>query len=97
MTSTTIKRSEFATYLDKDPGYEDWVLIGEGVTESAMEMNPNVTNEQYIHEDAGNAEVESYAPTQPVQMVGKNGDDVSCKFSCTRMIQMTAIRLPSTM
>jgi hypothetical protein len=76
MTSTTVKRSQFATYLDKDPGYQDFVLIGEGVTESVMEMNPNVTNEQYIHEDAGNAEVESYAPTQPVQMVAKNGDDV---------------------
>lgn len=76
MTSTTIKRSQFATYLDKDPGYQDFVLIGEGVVESAMEMNPNVTNEQYIHEDSGNAEVESYAPSQPVQMVAKNGDDV---------------------
>ncbi|MDY6867237.1 MAG: hypothetical protein SVT56_04940 [Chloroflexota bacterium] len=76
MASTTIKRSQFATYLDKDPGYEDFVLIGDGVTESAMEMNPNVSNEQYISEDAGNAEVESYAPTQPVQMVAKNGDDV---------------------
>ena len=76
MTSTTVPRSKYRSYIDIDPGYEDWTLIGEGVNESVMEMNPNVTNEQYIHEDAGNAEVESYAPTQPVQMVAKNGDEV---------------------
>lgn len=76
MAGTTVPRSKFATYLDKDPGYQDFVLIGDGVTESNVEMNPNVTSEQYIHENAANSEVESYAPSQSVQMIAKNGDDV---------------------
>lgn len=76
MTAGKVKRSDFRTYIDIDPGYEDWALIGEGARESTINLNPNVSEEQYIHEDSANKEVESYAPSQSVDLVAINGDEV---------------------
>jgi hypothetical protein len=71
-----VKRSEFRSFIDVDPGYQDWALIGEGVTTAEIAYNPEVSQEAYIHQDAGTAEVERYAPTQAIEATAINGDDV---------------------
>lgn len=76
MTTAKVKRSEFRTFIDVDPGYEDWALIGEGVTTGEIAYNPEISEEVYIHEDSGSAEVERYAPNMPIEAVAMNGDDV---------------------
>jgi hypothetical protein len=71
-----VKRSEFRTFIDVDPGYEDYALLGEGARSSTINMNPEISEEHYIHEDSGNKEVESYAPDQEIDYVAIAGDDV---------------------
>lgn len=71
-----VKRSQFRTFIDVDPGYEDWALIGDGVTTGEIAYNPEISEEVYIHEDSGSAEVERYAPNMPIEATAINGDDV---------------------
>lgn len=70
-----IKRSLFATLIDVDPGYEDWALVADGVTTAAIEYNPEISEEVYIHQDSATAEVERYGPKMPLEAVAIKGDD----------------------
>lgn len=74
--ATKIKRSQFRSFLDVTPGEltPDYRLLGDGVTTGAIEYNPEVTTETYIHEDSSSVSVERYAPTFPVEMTAKVGD-----------------------
>jgi len=76
MTDVKVKRSEFQTFMDIDPGYEDWALIGEGVTAGEIAYNPEISEETYIHEDSGNAEIEGYSPNMAIEATAINGDEV---------------------
>ena len=89
MTTKKVKRSQFRTFIDVDPGYEDWALIGDGVTTAEIAYNPEVSQETYIHQDAGSAEVERYAPTQAIEAVAINGDDVFEYIDALRIAQAT--------
>ena len=71
-----IKRSEILTYIDVNPATEDYFLLGVGVVTGVINMNPQVTTETYIHEDGATIQVESYAPTMPLEITADNGDDV---------------------
>lgn len=89
MTAGKVKRSNFRTFLDVDPGYEDWALLGEGARSSTINMNPEISEEHYIHEDSGNKEVESYAPEQDVDYVAINGDPVFEYIDALRIAEAT--------
>lgn len=73
-----IPRFNFVSYLDTEttttgPTYS---LIGVGVTDATVNMNPETTTETYIHQSGGTTFVERYAPTFPVEMTANNGDAV---------------------
>lgn len=70
-----IKRSLFATFIDVDPGYEDWGLVGDGVVAATIEYNPEISEEVYIHQDSATAEIERYGPKMPLEAVAIKGDD----------------------
>lgn len=77
MTVTTVKRSEFRTFLNTGTiAVPVWSLLGEGITAAEINYNPQTVEETYIHENSGNTEVESYKPTLPIEAVAKNGDAV---------------------
>jgi hypothetical protein len=76
MATAKVKRSQFRTFIDTDPGYEDWALIGDGVTSAEIAYNPEVAEETYIHQDSGSAEVEGYKPNMAIEAQAINGDDV---------------------
>lgn len=75
MTSTTVKRSEFAVFLNTGSTQTPvWSRIGDGVTSAKLNYNPQTSEEVFIHQDSGNTEVESYKPTLPLEMKCKAGD-----------------------
>jgi len=76
MITAKIKRSQFRTFIDVNPGYQDWALIGDGVTAAEIAYNPEVSEETYIHQDSGSAEVEGYKPNMPIEASAINGDEV---------------------
>lgn len=73
----TIKRSQFATFLNTSatptPAYN---LIGDGVTSGSIDYNPQTEDEIYIHQDSGSTEVTGYKPVFPVEAKCKDGDPV---------------------
>jgi hypothetical protein len=71
-----IKRSELLTYIDVTPDEEDYFLLGVGVISGVINLNPKTTEETYIHEDSATINVESYAPTMPIEITANNDDDV---------------------
>ncbi len=72
----TVKRSEFATYLNTGTiAVPDWALLGDGITSASISYNPQTSEEIYIHEDSGTTQVESYKPTMPIEAICKDGDD----------------------
>jgi hypothetical protein len=72
-----VKRSQFASFLNVTPeAAATYARIGEGVTSGAINYNPAVTNETYIHEDNASISVDSYAPTLPIEQTAVNGDPV---------------------
>lgn len=74
--STTVKRSNFATFLNVGTiAVPDYVLIGDGITAAQIEYNPQTLEETYIHQDSGSTEVESYRPTLPIEATAKSGDE----------------------
>lgn len=73
-----IKRSTILTYIDTT-GSENYELLGVGVINGTINMNPNVTNEIYIHEDTATIAVQSYAPTMPVEITMDDTDPV-CEY-----------------
>lgn len=75
--SDTVKRSEFAVFMNITPGDSaTYALIGDGVTTGSINYNPQTLEETYIHQDSGTTEIESYRPTLPLEMTCKAGDDV---------------------
>jgi hypothetical protein len=77
MPSTTVKRSQFATFLNTGTTETPvWSLIGDGITTAAIEYNPQTSEEIYIHQDSGTTEIESYKPTMPLEASCKSGDAV---------------------
>jgi hypothetical protein len=72
----TVKRSEFATYLNIGTiAVPDWALLGDGITAASINYNPQTSEETYIHQDTGTTEIESYKPTMPIEATCKDGDD----------------------
>ena len=72
----TVKRSQFATYLNTGTiGTPVWDLLGDGITSASISYNPQTSEEVYIHQDSGTVEVESYKPNMPVEAICKDGDD----------------------
>jgi len=77
MTSSTVKRSAFATYLNTGTTQSPtWSLLGDGITAASIAYNPQTLEETYIHQDSGTTEVESYRPNLPIEASCKNGDAV---------------------
>lgn len=78
MTATTkIARSNFMTFLDTTPSSSPtYELLGDGVTEAAINYNPSTSTEQYITENSGRTTLDSYAPTMPVDATAKLGDPI---------------------
>lgn len=75
MTVNTVKRSQFATYLNTVPaGPAAYELIGDGITTAAINYNPQTTEEVYIHQDSGSTSLESYKPNMPIEAEAKKGD-----------------------
>jgi hypothetical protein len=72
-----IKSSQIKTFMNTTPSTTaSYDLIGDGVTESPINMNPKTTEEQYIHNDNASFSVDSYAPKMPVKQTAIAGDDV---------------------
>ena len=73
-----VKRSQFATFLNTTPGGVSpaWARMGKGITSASVSYNPTVNDEQFIDEDSGTKEVESYAPTMSGEQTAYKGDGV---------------------
>lgn len=75
--SGKIKRSQVAMFLNTSTtASPTWSLIGNGVTEQTIAYNPQVSEETYIHQDSGTADVESYKVNIPTPMTAIKGDAV---------------------
>lgn len=71
-----IKRSQVKTFINIKPsGTADYALLGEGITNLSVNYNPQVSEEQYIHEDTGTSEIESYRPSIPIEMKAIEDDE----------------------
>lgn len=76
-TPTTVKRSQFAAFLNVSSGTTpQYALIGEGVTTATINYNPQIREETYIHQDNASKDVERYAPEFPLEQTCKVGDGV---------------------
>ena len=76
MTSEKVKRSQVRTFIDVDPDYQDWALVGDGVTSAEIAYNPEISSEVYIHQDSASSEIEAYAPTMAIEAIAIKGDEV---------------------
>lgn len=75
MTSK-IKSSQVKLFLNTTPETTaTYGLIGDGVKSFKINYNPKTTEEHYVHQDTGSTSVDSYAPTVPVEMTAKIGDE----------------------
>jgi hypothetical protein len=75
--TTNIKRSNFLSYLNTTPSTTaTYAKIGDGINSLKINMNPKVTQEQYISEDSARASVDSYQMEVPVSGKCKFGDAV---------------------
>jgi len=74
---TEKKRSLVAHYINSTPSATaaTWEKFGEGISELVMNYNPNTETQQYIHEDIGTTQIDSYAPTVPIKQIVYPGDD----------------------
>lgn len=75
MASTSVKRSNFATFLN----HGTWAsplfdIVGDGITTATLNYNPQTLEETYIDQDSGTIEVQSYRPNFPIEATAKNGD-----------------------
>lgn len=72
-----LKRSLFAVFLNtgtsETPVYS---LMGEGITAQTVNYNPQVSEENYIHQDSGVTDVESYKVSIPTPQTAIAGDVV---------------------
>ena len=72
-----VKRTEFATFLNVGTkALPEWARIGKGVTGQTVAYNPNVSEEQYIHEESGTSAIESYKVNVPTPQTAFVGDPV---------------------
>lgn len=73
-----VKRSQFASFLNTTPTGQApvWGRMGKGITSASVSYNPTVNDEQYIHEDSGTKELDSYAPTMAGEQTAYKGDAV---------------------
>lgn len=72
-----VKRTEFATFLNVGTKtLPVWARIGKGVTGQTVAYNPNVSEEQYINEESGTSNVESYKPNIPTPQTAYKNDKV---------------------
>ena len=73
-----ITRSLVAHYLDSTPDETaaTYELFGDGISDLTMNYNPNVSTETFVDDDTANIQVESYAPTIPVEQIVWSGDDL---------------------
>lgn len=72
-----VKRTEFATFLNVGTkSVPVWARMGKGITGQTVAYNPNVTEEQYIHEESGTSSVESYKVNVPTPQTAYKGDKV---------------------
>ncbi len=77
MTSSTVKRSKFAAFLNTGTNLSPtWSLIGDGITSAKINYNPKTSEEIFIHQDTGTTEIESYNPVLPIEAQCKSGDPV---------------------
>ncbi len=77
MASEKKKRSLFAKFLNTGTSAAPtWSIIGDGVVSATINYNPQVTTEQYIHQDSATTEVDSYQPVLPVEASLMVGDSV---------------------
>jgi len=73
-----VKRSEILTYIDT-VGDETYSLLGVGVINGTINMNPDVLTETYIHQDTATISVQSYAPTMPIEIT-MDDTDAACEY-----------------
>ncbi|MDL2276384.1 hypothetical protein LJC02_01900 [Breznakia sp. OttesenSCG-928-G09] len=72
-----VKRTEFATFLNVGSSTAPkYVRIGKGVTGQTLAYNPKTTDEQFIDEENGTSELDSYAPTLPTPQNAYAGNEV---------------------
>lgn len=71
--SELVKRSRLRHFLKTDNGI---ALIGDGVTELSVSMNPETESEQYIHQDSATTFLKNYAIAMDTTQTAKKGDDV---------------------
>lgn len=73
-----VKRSRLKHFLNVTPGSSTptWALMGDGITEQTVNMNPETQTEQYIHQDSASSFLKSYGPAIDGQQTAKKGDDV---------------------
>jgi hypothetical protein len=72
-----IKRSLVRTFINTGtPAAPEWALVGQGVTNAKINMNPKVLEETYITEDSATISVESYAPSIPIEATALNTEAV---------------------
>lgn len=72
-----IKSSQVKLFMDTTPATTPtFSLVGDGVKSWKINYNPKTTEEHYVHQDTGSTSVDSYAPTLPVEMTAKVGDEV---------------------
>jgi len=77
MTTTKVKRSQVATFLNtSSTSGATYKLVGVGVTTGKINYNPKITEEQYINEDTARKSVDGYAPDMPISMTAVPGDPV---------------------
>jgi hypothetical protein len=75
MTSTTVKRSSFKTFLNTGTsGSPTWSILGDGITSAKINYNPKTLETLYIDQSTGTTEIESYRPTLPIEAIAKFGD-----------------------
>lgn len=71
------KRSLFAIFLNTNTSASPvWNLMGNGITSQTVNYNPQTSEENYIHQDSGTTDVESYKPTIPTPQTAMSGDSV---------------------
>lgn len=72
-----VKRTEFATFLNVGTkALPVWARMGKGITGQTIAYNPNVSDEQYINEESGTKNIESYNPNVPTPQTAYKGDKV---------------------
>lgn len=72
-----IKRSAFATFLNT--GTKEvpvWSRFGKGVTSQELAYNAVLSDEQFIHEDSPNKEVDGYSPSLATTQTAYHGEPI---------------------